>query len=94
MAYVYILFSKKINAFYIGSCKDLKERLKQHNDHSFNKSFTKRANDWIVFYSIDNIEYQTARKIEKHIKNMKSRKYIINLIKYPEITLKLMDKYK
>ena len=93
MATVYILHSKSINKFYIGSCLNFKERLNQHNNHTFNKNFTHRANDWVLFYKIDNLSYKTARLIEKHIKNMKSKKYILNLIKYPEISKKLIDKY-
>jgi len=93
MATVYIIFSKKINSFYTGSCLDIEQRLKEHNNHKFDSSFTRRANDWIIFYKIDNLEYKTARKIEEHIKKMKSKTYITNLIKYPEITLKLIEKY-
>jgi putative endonuclease len=32
--------------------------------------------------------------IEKHIKAMKSKKYIENLIKYPEMSVKLLQKYE
>ncbi len=34
-----------------------------------------------------------AGAIENHIKRMKSRRYIENLIKYPEIGKKLLEKY-
>ncbi|MEY3084859.1 MAG: hypothetical protein RL037_1039, partial [Bacteroidota bacterium] len=33
------------------------------------------------------------RNIEAHIKQMKSRKYIENLVRFPEISQKLKDKY-
>ncbi|XOV69379.1 MAG: GIY-YIG nuclease family protein [Fluviicola sp.] len=35
MATVYIIYSKKIDRFYIGSCKDLDARLDQHNQGVF-----------------------------------------------------------
>jgi putative endonuclease len=34
-----------------------------------------------------------ALRIEKHIKNMKSKKYIEDIKKYPEITERLKEKY-
>ena len=93
MATVYILFSDSINQFYIGSCKDLKIRLKQHKQNYFSFGFTKRAKDWKIYFQINNLEYQQARKIERHIKNMKSKTYIENLKKYSEISEKLILKY-
>jgi putative endonuclease len=32
-------------------------------------------------------------KIEKHIKNMKSKKYILNLKKYPEMIERLLKEF-
>ena len=94
MAVVYILYSKNIDSYYIGSCINLKKRIEAHNKGEFSKAYTKRSNDWIIFFKIENLEYNQARKIEKHIKNMKSRKYLENLKKYNEISQKLILKYK
>jgi len=52
MAVVYILFSKSINKYYIGSCLNLKQRLLEHSNKVFDRSYTKRASDWELFYSI------------------------------------------
>ena len=93
MASVYILFSNSINKFYIGSCLDTQARLHQHLNNSFSNSFTSKAKDWILFYEIQNLDYQQARSIEQHIKSMKSSTYIKNLKKYKGISLKLIDKY-
>jgi putative endonuclease len=46
-----------------------------------------------LFFEIPNLDKVAARKIETHIKAMKSKKYINNLKKYPEISLKLIAKY-
>ena len=94
MATTYILYSKKIDSYYTGLCLDLKSRLQEHINNKYEKSFTKKADDWIVFLKINNLEYSQARNIEKHIKKMKSKIYITNLIKYPEIIEKLTLKYK
>ena len=94
MASVYILYSKSIDNFYSGSCKDLSYRINQHINHDLFKSFTLRANDWELFFFVDDLGYEQARKIERHIKKMKSRAYLFNLKKYPKIIEKLISKYQ
>jgi len=74
MATVYILHSLTINQYYIGSCLDLTQRLAEHLSKKNSAAFAKRANDWKVFLTIENLEYAHARKLERHIKKMKSRK--------------------
>ncbi len=71
----------------------MEERLSQHRDKVFGPGFTSRADDWEIFLEIDDLEYQQARKIEAHIKKMKSRVYINNLVKYPDIIKKLKQKF-
>ena len=48
----------------------------------------------MLFFSYENLEYKQARNIESHIKKMKSKVYIENLVKYPEIIERLKEKYK
>ena len=69
-------------------------RLERHLLEYYGASkFTAQADDWILFFEIECFEYSQALKIEKHIKRMKSKKYIHNLVKYPEISIKLLEKY-
>ena len=60
-------------------------RFKEHIQGKFNKSYTKKANDWVIYFRADDLSYELARKIESHIKRMKSKKYIENLKAYPEL---------
>ncbi len=94
MAVFYILYSNQVDKFYIGSCLDFESRFKQHLTQEFEKAFTKRADDWKCILNIKNLEYDQARSIEKHVKKMKSRKYIQNLVSYPEMQQKLIKKHK
>ncbi|MNK04665.1 GIY-YIG catalytic domain protein [compost metagenome] len=94
MASIYVLFSKTLNRFYIGSCAQLNERLAEHLNKTFAESFTAKANDWELFLSIENLSYKEARFIEIHIKKMKSNVYIKNLKRYPEMISNLVEKYK
>ena len=93
MASVYILYSKKLDRFYIGSCKDLSYRFDQHLNKEFTESFTANADDWELYLNIDELAYQQARSIETHLKKMKSKVYIQNLKKYPEIIERLKLRY-
>ena len=51
------------------------------------------AEDWELYHSIDELAYKQARSIETHLKKMKSKTYIYNLTKYPEIIERLKVKY-
>jgi putative endonuclease len=93
MASVYILFSDKHNKFYTGSCLDLEARLIDHKNKTFRNSYTANADDWELYFSINDLDYSVARKIETHIKSMKSKKYIENLKQYPEMIEMLIIKF-
>ena len=94
MAVVYILYSPYLNKFYAGSCNDIFERIDQHLSKFFPQAFTANTKDWIIYFHIDGLEYKQARRIELHIKRMKSKKFIENLKKYPELVEKLILLYQ
>lgn len=91
--YVYILFSKTANKFYIGETPNLVDRLEIHNSSQLNTNSTKSAIPWEIYLTIQTIDKVVARKIEIHIKKMKSKIYLQNLKKYPEMTHKLVIQY-
>ena len=64
MATVYILYSQKIDKFYVGSCLDLAKRLFDHNNGTYSGSFTAKTNDWEIFFHVDELNEITARNIE------------------------------
>jgi putative endonuclease len=69
-------------------------RLQKHlSDYYKKPKFTNCASDWTIFWSLDCPSLVIARKIERHIKNMKSRKYLLDLKMFPEIEQKLIIKY-
>jgi putative endonuclease len=74
MFYVYILFSKTRDKFYIGSSQNLEQRLTKHNEK--HKGFTGHTSDWELIYSKEFQTLAEARKRELQIKRKKSRKYI------------------
>jgi len=79
MWYTYIIYSEKINRYYVGITDNLEWRLERHNAGW--RKYTKRGIPWQLVYTE---EYQTktdALKREHDIKKRKSRKYIEELIK-------------
>ncbi len=92
----YILFSKKLNGFYTGvSQDDLQERILKHNLHTYGTHrYTAQTEDWELYYYSECSSFSLAVKLEKHIKKMKSKTYIQNLLKYPEIMEKLKKQYE
>jgi putative endonuclease len=71
MFYVYILFSKKDNKFYIGFTRDLKRRLKEHNDGKV-ISTSKRRPLVLIMYEAYVLE-EDARAREKYFKTTKGK---------------------
>ncbi|TPG44501.1 GIY-YIG nuclease family protein [Flavobacterium pectinovorum] len=93
MYVVYILHSSKLNRYYIGFTSDFDTRMEFHKNAESNK-FTANAQDWKLFLKVGCETKTQGLDIEKHIKKMKSKIYIENLIKYPDIVFKLKEKYK
>ncbi|MEX6689569.1 GIY-YIG nuclease family protein [Danxiaibacter flavus] len=78
MPYTYILYSEKIDKYYIGACTDMQRRLYEHNiGHS---KFTKTGMPWTIVYTEEFDTLLQAKQRELQIKKMKSRKYIEGLI--------------
>ncbi|MEN8225060.1 MAG: GIY-YIG nuclease family protein [Bacteroidota bacterium] len=94
--YCYILYSSNLNRFYTGSTiLNPEERLENHLLQYYGSSkFTAQTKDWELFLTVECISIHQARRIEQHIKKMKSSKYIRNLSIYPEIIDKLKVEYK
>ncbi len=81
-SYVYILFSLKLNKYYVGSTTDLPRRLADHNRGK--EKFTKTGIPWQLVYSETFEQLKDSRRRELEIKKKKSRKYIENLIRSVE----------
>ncbi len=78
----------------LGETSDLPQRMLYHNSIELNTNSTKTGIPWEVKYVIEVQNRSIALKIESHIKRMKSRVYIENMIKYhPSISDKLIDQY-
>ena len=77
-AFVYIIYSNKVNKYYVGACTNLERRLYEHNiGHS---TFTSTGIPWVLKYTEEFKTLVEAKNREEEIKKKKSRVYIENLI--------------
>ncbi len=92
-ALCYILYSKSFNKFYVGATHEaIEQRLEKHNNQSYGSHrYTATTNDWEVYLILETNDYAHAIRMERKIKSMKSKVFIQNLKKYPELRQKLLN---
>lgn len=91
--FLYILFSNSKNSFYIGESHNVEERLIKHNTHVYNpKSFTKITNDWEIALKFTCKSKDEALFLERYIKQMKSKKFILKIINNQDILTDILKK--
>ncbi len=78
MYYVYIIYSSKLDRYYIGHTENIYKRIAEHNNGI--SRFTSKANDWELKYSAEFPDRASAHQREMEIKRKKSKKYIEWLI--------------
>ena len=74
MFYFYIIYSIKLDRYYLGYTSDIEKRIVEHNTGI--SSFTSKANDWKILYTESYQTRESAHKRELEVKRKKSRKYI------------------
>ena len=90
----YIIYTPRFERYYIGATHEsVDSRLQKHNDKSYGATATAYTNDWQIYLVVECTTYAQAINVERHIKKMKSKAYIVNLKKYPEIITKLLLRY-
>jgi putative endonuclease len=65
--YVYILKSKIVDRYYVGSTRNLKRRLTEHNNRR--RHWTSRFQPWEIIYSEECDTRSEAAKREKRLKS-------------------------
>ncbi len=78
MWYLYIIYSSKIDRYYVGITENLNLRLERHN-LGWGR-YTKRGIPWVMVYSEKFPTKANALKREHEIKKYKSRTYIERLL--------------
>ena len=79
MYFVYIIYSPKLNKYYIGFTADINDRLAKHNSKS--KGFSNLGKPWQLVYSEKFDTKKEAMSREKQLKNWKNRERLQALFK-------------
>nr|WP_299386478.1 GIY-YIG nuclease family protein [Allomuricauda sp.] len=77
--FVYIIYSGKLDRYYIGHSQNVRERLERHNGGR--SKYTKMVKDWEVKWQQVFTTRAEAMAREREIKGKKSRGYIEYLIR-------------
>jgi putative endonuclease len=89
---VYIIYSKKLNKFYIGKSENFTQRLVIHNSDE-NEKWSKSGRPWEPYLVINCKHFKQAGSIERYIKAQKSKKYIIQLKEKPNYLQNLLNRF-
>ena len=92
MHFLYIIYSRSTDKFYIGETYNVMERVEKHNSHYYPSSYTKIAQDWEMVLSFECINENNAIYLEKFVKKMKSKKFIKKIIADPSILKDILYK--
>ena len=76
--FLYILYSKNYDRYYVGISNNPQRRLHFHN--TVEKGFTSRYRPWEIVYAKEFSDKKSAMHAEKKIKNWKSKKLIRQLV--------------
>jgi putative endonuclease len=76
---VYIIYSNKLDKYYIGFSSDVEKRLLKHNGKS--KGFSSLGRPWLLVYKESFDSKKEAMTREKQLKSWKSRERIESLIR-------------
>jgi putative endonuclease len=86
MIYLYILYSKTWDKFYVGQTSDYESRLLEHNT-SLRNTYTKKYRPWEI-YALFEVKggISEATKLERFIKAQKSKNLICQIAN-PDVEL-------
>ncbi len=76
--YLYILYSSRLDRYYVGISHDPEERLKYHN--SFPRGWTVRGRPWELVFVKEFADRSEAHYWERLIKKQKNRRVIEQII--------------
>jgi len=84
MFVLYILYSKKLDRYYVGFTKNLNRRMSEHN--RIKGKYTDTGIPWILIYSEEFNDKKSAMRREIYIKSRKSKQFITSLITESKIS--------
>ena len=93
MHYVYVIYSEKLDRYYVGETHDVALRLSRHNEDYYEDKWSSRGKPWILYLSMSCENRQEAQALEAFIKRMKSRRFIESLKTDPEKRASIQSRF-
>jgi putative endonuclease len=72
--FVYVLYSSKLEKYYVGSTNDIEDRLYRHN--SGQSTFTKTGIPWVLIHTEETNTRAEAVRLELSIKNRGAKRFL------------------
>ena len=72
--FIYILYSSKLEKYYVGSTNDIEDRLYRHN--SGQSTFTKTGIPWVLIHTEERATRAEAVRLEMCIKKRGAKRYL------------------
>ena len=92
--FLYIIYSKSTDKYYVGETHSIEERMEKHKNHVYQNSFTKIANDWELVLVFDCGTREKALFLENFIKRLKSKVFIKKIISQTTILEDILTKHQ
>jgi len=92
MYFIYILYSKKLDRYYVGTTDDVVKRLSEHNSGLYDRSFTVKGIPWDLRLSFECETSEKAYFLERFLKRMKSRIFLEKVVADSNILLDVLSK--
>ncbi|MFV8373782.1 GIY-YIG nuclease family protein [Flavobacterium sp. LB1P71] len=92
MYFIYIIYSEKLDRYYVGATDDVRKRLDEHNSVFYNEAFTAKGIPWELSLSFECESSEKAYGLEKFLKRMKSRVFLEKVMVDPSILLDIQNK--
>ena len=78
MFWIYIIYSQRLDRYYVGYTSDLEQRVADHNRGK--NTYTRKGIPWELRHEEKFASKEEAMRRERYIKSQKSRIFIENLI--------------
>ena len=85
MFYTYILYSSKLDRYYVGTTDHVDRRVNEHNSAYYKNAYTSKGIPWELKLSIPCANSSEAYRLETFIKKMKSRVFIEKMVSDNEL---------
>ena len=92
MYFIYIIHSRKLDRYYVGTTNDIEKRLCEHNSGFYAEAFTVKGAPWELRLSFECESSQKAYELEKFLKRMKSSVFLEKVIANQGILVDIQNK--